>query len=893
MPNNIDKLPSYDEIMKSRENNTLPSYDDIMKNNNLVRVTKDGQNVMTVPVDEAVRLTRDEGYLLEDNYQDQQKLKDELASKYNNAEVVAGGGVKGFSFGLNDELTAAADTLIDGGSYSKNLEARRLSDELKQRKSPGLYTAGEVGGAILNPINYVPGALPTRMAVQAGGGAVSNLGNLDGKDFNATNFAVDTAIGAGGELVSDFVAPALRAGGSKLSSGAKNTVRWIGKKLGVADDEAVDTFLKNPKAIRDMIKDEDAFQKTYQELTDAYDTKITNPINEQTERVNQGTQRFLDTEKQVNQNINDIKLQESNDINNLRMDTQDKLFNERELYNDYKYNLNDAKNQKIAQEQLDFNVKKDLSQDELLNERALLERTTQDKARTAQQLLEESKLKTKEEINTLKADKKFGLDEVDKITELTELAKKEAGNLSKQSIAEAAKGESTSKTVIKFKIDNIVDNLMRTKKIDANDATIRYLDSLKQRLDNPKLFPDEEAVSGDDLARFIKTIQSEASQKGAYTGGTEFVGMSGKTIKDVAQELQELLIKKLPDKGYQESNKEASNILKMLNLIPSEAKNKVKVANEAIFSGNPVKKAEAEKVLAFLDKKYETNFLAEAKRKSNIPNIIEETKQGLSKDIKSINEQLKTDIDLARNTTDNKILEIKDKIKVLQNELNNKVNTINKETRGELYKKATDYRKTTKDIKDTLKTNVSNVQKEAEGKILQNKATLEEVENTLKLLKDDLKVLQDYKTQFNKFNEGNRQNTLRNLATTPSKKDTFSIEGNKQLSKLAKETGTNIDEQVKNLRAANQLSFKGYEYANTSDITSQLVALSKHSLGVGERATLSTILGTEKLLNKLTNKIEQSKIRKLSPQAAIILHNRLMREDEEYKNEYKKQKGSN
>jgi hypothetical protein len=104
------------------------------------------------------------------------------------------------SSGFADKIAAGAGSLIRHGdlsSYTPDLAALRASTEREGKDYPWLSRAGSLAGAVLNPLNKIPGGLVAQGAIQGGASA---LGNDDSGSLEHKALATGLGMTTGGVL---------------------------------------------------------------------------------------------------------------------------------------------------------------------------------------------------------------------------------------------------------------------------------------------------------------------------------------------------------------------------------------------------------------------------------------------------------------------------------------------------------------------------------------------------------------------------------------------------------------------------------------------------------------------------------------------------------------------
>lgn len=158
---------------------------------------------------------------------------------YNKLKALLRGGAQGASLGFADEIKGGlnvAGNALSGNidniedTYTKGRDEYRKNDLSAKEASPGMYTAGELGGGLASAVAMPGGALkaPSMMkalAQAAGYGGAYGLGSSDASD--AAGLATDTAKGAAMGLVA---APAAQLAGKALGVAAHKALPTITKK---------------------------------------------------------------------------------------------------------------------------------------------------------------------------------------------------------------------------------------------------------------------------------------------------------------------------------------------------------------------------------------------------------------------------------------------------------------------------------------------------------------------------------------------------------------------------------------------------------------------------------------------------------------------------------------
>lgn len=136
------------------------------------------------------------------------------------------------SFGLADELSAAATTLFGGGTMKENLQRERAIDEADRRVNFGPRITGQLTGGVLNPLGR--GATTAGEFARAGalGGAAYGFGSGD----TLASRSLNAFLGAGGgALVGYGVAKGTSALGDAASAIANSPARLAAREARAAE----------------------------------------------------------------------------------------------------------------------------------------------------------------------------------------------------------------------------------------------------------------------------------------------------------------------------------------------------------------------------------------------------------------------------------------------------------------------------------------------------------------------------------------------------------------------------------------------------------------------------------------------------------------------------------
>lgn len=149
--------------------------------------------------------------------------------------------VQGGSLGFGDELGGAVRAALEGFSpsdpndkrslidrisqeYARGRDVERQENSAAQQANPGSYLAGQVGGALVNPLTLTGAGAVTQ-------GAAYGLGSGEG---GVADQALSTGLGAGAGLAAQAAGPVLSSAGKKLYDVATVVPARVGQLAGGA-----------------------------------------------------------------------------------------------------------------------------------------------------------------------------------------------------------------------------------------------------------------------------------------------------------------------------------------------------------------------------------------------------------------------------------------------------------------------------------------------------------------------------------------------------------------------------------------------------------------------------------------------------------------------------------
>jgi len=197
-----------------------------------------------------------------------------------------GGRIKDIGI-AEDGPTLDWDKIKDAYTQTRDQD-RRISKQ-EADLHPVINTVGQIGGAIVNPLNLATGGMGL-IGQGAALGAAQGLGDseADSVSGDLVNAAKGAGIGAiAGKVGESVVNPALQKGASLIGQGLEksgvagsNAGQWVAKKVGRLvgniPEEATETYLNNPEAVNNALTKEQLSEKFLGEkgLLDQFKNKV-------------------------------------------------------------------------------------------------------------------------------------------------------------------------------------------------------------------------------------------------------------------------------------------------------------------------------------------------------------------------------------------------------------------------------------------------------------------------------------------------------------------------------------------------------------------------------------------------------------------------------------------